>query len=217
MAEENLESNYKNNKKNPDKVAKGLDPKGVGAYKGYLIPDESFSLPEMGDFYLGAVDDTYLKILDRLVNGVPTSNVDVGDGKEAAFYTEAPSTIDEGVHNGKALSRISADAISMDSSGWTNARCLRIPIAAIENSEVKSYILNNFGKNLSEKDSFTLTTYGINAPYPARWAQERGISRLSIKFLRLRTSLIILMTNLILMMTLFHSLRLVPLGAKCLL
>lgn len=177
MAEENLESNYKNNKKNPDKVAKGLDPKGVGAYKGYLIPDESFSLPEMGDFYLGAVDDTYLKILDRLVNGVPTNNVDVGDGKEAAFYTEAPSTIDEGVHNGKALSRISADAISMDSSGWTNARCLRIPIAAIENSEVKSYILNNFGKNLSEKDSFTLTTYGINAPYPARWAQERGISR----------------------------------------
>ena len=28
--EEKLESNYTNNKENPDKVAKGLDPKGVG-------------------------------------------------------------------------------------------------------------------------------------------------------------------------------------------
>ena len=110
--EEKLESNYTNNKENPDKVAKELDPKGVGAYKGYLIPDESFSLPEMGDFYLGAVDDTYLKILDRLINGVQASSVDFGDGIAAAFYTEVPSTRDEVVHVFNVFSRLSSGVTS---------------------------------------------------------------------------------------------------------
>lgn len=58
----------------------------------YRLDPKKYVTPEDGDFYLGAVDDTYLKILDKLINK------DTAEGRNAAFYTESPPFDELGVH-----------------------------------------------------------------------------------------------------------------------
>ena len=52
-----------------------------------IINDDSFLLPEMGDFYLGAVDTKYLKILDKKING--TTDEDAS-ARRTAFCADTP-------------------------------------------------------------------------------------------------------------------------------
>lgn len=52
-----------------------------------MLNDDSFLLPEMGDFYLGAVDTEYLKILDKKING--TTDEDAS-ARRTAFCADTP-------------------------------------------------------------------------------------------------------------------------------
>ena len=58
--------------------------------KDNIISEDKFLLPEMGDFYLGAVDTEYLKILDQKINR--TSEEDAND-RRIAFMAETPPSL----------------------------------------------------------------------------------------------------------------------------
>ena len=55
-----------------------------------MLNDDSFLLPEMGDFYLGAVDTEYLKILDKKING--TTDEDAS-ARRTAFCADTPPVL----------------------------------------------------------------------------------------------------------------------------
>lgn len=145
----------------------------------FTIPDSYYATPELGDFYLGAVDTTYLQMfdknLDRLKKG---SN---GDAKKAAFYTEAPPLL----NNNKACQDdvyfLSADfSTDFSSNNWQDASTLRVKIGNL--SCTNSDTLATFKKMLAEKenpygalgddDYITVKLYGITCPAETRSAVE---------------------------------------------
>jgi hypothetical protein len=155
----------------------------------YRVSDKNFKTPEMGDFYIGAVDSTYLKRLDEIVNGKGEGE---GDDKNAAFYTEAPPVkelgetptslfvkahvnisqddIDNGLCNGNTLN-VSLDGIVGDSEGKAVSNIQ----ASMFNNTFNTPMVGTESKNISVR------LVGMKCPANPKWAQEKGVKKDSIK------------------------------------
>lgn len=59
----------------------------------FLVSDENFKLPDMGDYYQNAVDNPYIKMVDEAIRGV-----EIGDEQKATFYIEKPYVTQLGTH-----------------------------------------------------------------------------------------------------------------------
>lgn len=158
--------------------------------ENYRIDESLFETPEMGDFYLGAVDTEYLTKLDEMLN-----DPDKADARNAAFYTETPPTTDFGpLDNDKAVffKATVRDTDSMRENGWISGDELIIPIGSLSidgNTSPKAKkALEVFKKNiednsrqsgeaLNDDDYMTVSLYGITANKSAKWAYEADVPR----------------------------------------
>ena len=147
----------------------------------FLVDPERFATPTMGDFYLGAVDGVYLKMIDKLAN---TKEEGKENDRDAAFYTEEPpikeSSHEEGIYALKAHVSISDDDIDQ---GFADGRTLNINIADVsgENKAVADLkkqlteTMNNYGSladNAEGNTYFTLRLIGLGCPATPKWAFE---------------------------------------------
>lgn len=71
-------------KKEQEKAKKNRE---IEASNPYILSPDMFMTPELGDFYLGAVDTTYLKKLDSIINNKDPKKASAFN---AAYYTENP-------------------------------------------------------------------------------------------------------------------------------
>lgn len=158
----------------------------------YLIDDSVFVTPEMGDFYLGAVDTDYLRYLDSLLNGEEHA-----DAKKAAYYTESPVSKDCGyVNNKRTAMFLKAEVVNNWNTvdgGWVNGNELLIKIGSLSvdgNTSKKATsalqditaILKQDGmKNNddppTDEDFFSFQLYGIDAKKPPKWAYESNVKK----------------------------------------
>lgn len=175
-------------KKSPNnKNDKDLNEKGIRAKNSidlnkrfqnpdiFTLPPETFTTPEMGDFYLGAVDDMYLKKLDEILNDEKPENV---VARNAAFYTETPKHTALGYNDSSLFikARINED-------GWINGETLRIPISSVDagSKEATAKFINELNSsknpyaNITEKDTFSFQMYGMSAPKMNRYATESNV------------------------------------------
>ena len=160
--------------------------------KKYAIDQELFDTPTMGDFYLGGIDDIYLRKMDAIVNG-PADNIEDaealdGNGKSAAFYTDSPAFSKTGT-DGKGHLFFKAALDGKGSLGdWLNGNTIRVRLSDLsveDDGDPKA--LELFKKSVMEKDTplgkmkeddfITVKLYGINAPFPDRYAIEEQISK----------------------------------------
>lgn len=191
MAEENNIPWYHNkddyynreNLENEESREKVAQMRGAETYGAYTVPEEFFSLPEMGDFYLGAIDDDYLRLIDRIIEGIPAEKYNEGSGKKAAFYTETPKLAEGEIRDGAAFSEVN-DVIFDDELGWQNPSSIRIPLSSIKDENVRAQIKAQFGNSLGDNASFIFTQYGISCPTQAKTAKEFNVSKnlLEVKY-----------------------------------
>ena len=156
----------------------------------YAIDQSLFETPTMGDFYLGGVDDIYLRRMDALVNG-PAETLEEaeaidGSGKKAAFYTDPPVSEKLG-SDGRGHYFFKASLKTPDNflGNWTNGNTLRIKLSDLSTGEEDASPLAEFKESIFKKettlgkmtddDYLTIKMYGINAPYAARWAFEENV------------------------------------------
>lgn len=59
-------------------------------FSGYIVDPKKFLTPEMGDYYIGAIDDTYLKKINSIIENKDSSKTNKKDAQKAAYYTEKP-------------------------------------------------------------------------------------------------------------------------------
>lgn len=168
MADENTGSQE-------ESKARGL----IEAQDGYVVDASNFLLPTMGDYYLGAVDDVYLRRINAIVEGKDPKVTDMDDAKKAAYYTETPPFGDKlGNYNGvnymKATNlKITDDDIAL---GVVDGDTLKLNINDIEGDSAHVAMqslkkLINYSDNDTVKD-FYINLIGIKAPRLAKWAVE---------------------------------------------
>ena len=142
-----------------------------------VIDEKNFRLPEMGDFYLGAVDDVYLRMIDKAVNKR------LGDAKAAAFYAENPPykelgyDKDKDVYFLKANMQISDEALKL---GLTDGGNINMDIEEITGDE-EGVALKALKERLGDARYFQLHLAGLKAPRTAKWATEYSIAPKLIK------------------------------------
>ena len=150
-------------------IPKGYDVDKDSSYQGhydfnpdaYTIPESTFSTPEMSDFYLGAIDDIYLKKLHELVTGEKPL-----DGREAAFYTEKPVHDKLGFNDNSAFVRVRINDLDGD---WMDGGTIRAKISSIEggSGEESSKIISEFSSEnnpygpITKDDYIYFSLYGI--------------------------------------------------------
>lgn len=182
------------------------DPESDGHASDYIIDQESFKTPEMGDFYLGAVDDLFLQKLDAVVNGSATDTSQPecdkdGDGKNAAFYTEAPPYTTLGEKDGTYLLKVTVDSDD-EQNGWLDGCTLRAKIGNTSSGSSAEHKddAEKFQKGLCQKDApnvtegrsalaslttkdhFTMQLYGMNSPTAEKWAEEEDVPADQVSF-----------------------------------
>jgi len=157
---------------------------------GNVTQVNTFETPEMGDFYLGAVDDVYLRKLDDMVNKTDDAFKpgDEEKGKRAAFYTENPPSKEFGYDEKTQSTMFYATPSSHDYEGdWLNGNVLRVGLSELHSDAngmtdgaAKTFRQSvsgndpNFG-GLDDSDCIQLSLYGIDAVYPDRYAFEKNI------------------------------------------
>ena len=95
----------------------------------YIIGDDKFSTPEMGDYYLGAVDTEYLSYLDSLL-----SDTENPDAKNAAYYTDPPAMKECGYSKEKSAYFLKAEVANNWNTvdgGWITGDELLIKISSL--------------------------------------------------------------------------------------
>ena len=146
-----------------------------------IIDPKNFSLPTMGDFYLGYIDGVFLKMVDKQANTKPEGKE---DDKDAAFYAESPAVKEMGHENGvyylEANASISDDDIDQ---GFADGRTLNISIddisgdekAVKELKEQLAATMQGFG-SIEDKAAgntyLSLRLVGIGCPATPKWAFE---------------------------------------------
>lgn len=142
-----------------------------------------FLLPDMGDFYLGAVDDLYLKKIDQMVNDNLNGDSD-GNGKDAAFYTEIPPYTKPGLYDGAAFVKTN---VNFDpDNGFDNGNTIQASLDDIEgDSEGKAIAAINEHMNAAQQkmrrmtgrtpDSLNVRLLGIDCYHPAKWCHETDV------------------------------------------
>ena len=151
----------------------------------YAIPQEMFNTPNMGDFYLGGVDDIYLRKIDHMLRGdvekIEDAESKKGDGKKAVFYTEAPAFDNLGTDdNGHFFFKVTTDEPGHEGN-WFNGKTLRVRLDTLDgNGEEGSYV--NTIKHqatpcgtMKDDDYVTISLYGIDCPVAARMAFEENV------------------------------------------
>ena len=142
-----------------------------------------FLLPDMGDFYLGAVDDLYLKKIDQMVNDNLNGDSD-GNGKDAAFYTEIPPYTKPGLYDGAAF--VKANVNFDPDNGFDNGNTIQVSLDDIEgDSEGKAVAAINDHMNAAQQkmrrmagrtpDSLNVRLLGIDCYHPAKWCHETDV------------------------------------------
>ncbi|MCY7866120.1 hypothetical protein P8918_13480 [Bacillus spizizenii] len=81
----------------------------------FLVNDDSFLLPDMGQYYQNAVDNPYIKMVDEAIRGVQE-----GDENKASFYIEKPYTTKLGSHDKEGVYFIKARPDVSDSAEEIN-------------------------------------------------------------------------------------------------
>lgn len=66
-------------------------------FSGYIVDPKKFLTPEMGDYYIGAIDDTYLKKINSIIENKDSSKTNKKDAQKAAYYTEKPPFLNDGL------------------------------------------------------------------------------------------------------------------------
>lgn len=153
-----------------------------------MLNDDSFLLPEMGDFYLGAVDTEYLKILDKKING--TTDEDAS-ARRTAFCADTPpvlkaeSKFDAGEH-GLFLEIKPEFTEDIRESGVLDGRTLICSIDAIqEKSGIKANqdAFNTYREEILNQTKVSPDTYiknkyikfiinGLTVPSTSIWAVD---------------------------------------------
>lgn len=151
------------------------------------VAAENFRLPDMGDFYLGAVDDIYLQKIDQMIK-----DAEQGNGKDAAFYTEAPPFKEVG--NYGDINFVKAHVYMKDSdirTGFVDGNTLHVEFDNVQGDKggvaVKS-IGNRIDTDLQQlryvgdkgKTGFDVRLLGIDVPHPSKWCEENGVSKKSL-------------------------------------
>ena len=162
----------------------------VADENGNIVQANTFETPEMGDFYLGAVDDVYLRKLDDMVNKKDDA-LKPGDkekGKRAAFYTENPPCKEFGYDNKTQTSMFYVTPSTHDYEGeWLNGNTIRVRLSEIHSDangmtdgSAKSFRKSISGNDpvfggMDDSDCIQLSLYGIDAVYPDRYAFEKNV------------------------------------------
>lgn len=168
-----------------------LGDKGVAKANMYVLDDSVFNTPEMGDYYIGAVDTEYLKYLDSFLNGPEKA-----DAKKAAYYTEPPATKNCGYTDDKSAVFFKAEVLNNWNTvdgGWINGDELIIKIGSLStdgnNSKEATEALAKFKQDLfadpkkaeydqlNDSDYFTLGLYGITSCKTPKWAYESNVPK----------------------------------------
>lgn len=164
---ENIESKAKEKARALNKRFENVDE--------YTLPDSTYTTPEMGDYYLGAIDDIYLRKIDEiLTNRTPEE----ARAREAAFYTENPKHPELGYHDGSIFlkGKLPSDALDCN---WMNGETIRLPLNSIDagSPEATEKFISEINRNndLTKNDSFTMQMYGLNAPTMNRYAYESSV------------------------------------------
>ena len=156
----------------------------------YAIPQEMFDTPNMGDFYLGGVDDMYLRKLDHMLRGdiekVEDAEAKKGDGKKAVFYTEAPAFDTPGTdNNGHYFFKVTTDEPGHEGN-WFNGKTLRVRLDALNGNGEEGTYANTIKHRgtpcgtMKDNDYVTISLYGINCPVASRMAFEENVPASSL-------------------------------------
>lgn len=151
----------------------------------FVIADSKFRTPDMGDYYIGQVDDTYLSILNKAVTG----NEEDG-AKKAAFYTETPAVTtpgyypDLGVYFFKARVNITADDLEF---GIIDGDTIQVSASDVDNggderitehinqsidASIKAMTRAAGASSSQSSDYFRIRFLGIDAPEIPHWSKE---------------------------------------------
>ena len=142
-----------------------------------VIDEKNFRLPEMGDYYLGAVDDVYLRMIDKAVNKR------LGNPKAAAFYAENPPykelgyDKDKNVYFLKANMNVSSEALEL---GLTDGGNINMDINEITGDE-SGEALKALKEKLNGSQYFQLHLMGMKAPRTAKWATEYKVPKKNLQ------------------------------------
>jgi hypothetical protein len=157
----------------------------------FVVSDDNFKTPMMGDYYVGAVDDTYLKVIDQYVRDHKT-----GEQQKSAFYTETPPITkpgyypDQGVYCLKAkvnitkkdieLGNMDGDTFSIQVDSVDNGGDQRVTdhinqaISASIKAMAKATGSVSDGSNSKGAD-FKIRLLAIDAPEIPHWGREYGV------------------------------------------
>lgn len=145
--------------------------------QGYVVDPNKFLLPEMGDYYLGAVDDVYLRKLNAILEGKEEGDkTSIEDAKKAAYYTESPPFEDLGNFNGINYIQTNINITNEDIDlGLIDVSTLRLNLNKINsdsNNQTITSLKNNLG--ISDKNDNTYTFYikllGLSDIHKAKWS-----------------------------------------------
>ena len=172
----------------------------------YKEPDLTFETPEMGDYYLGAVDTQYLENLDATLDQKIDDDDDLikktngkngeGNGKNAAFYTEDLPIRNTGKQADGSYFLPVTPVMTQDmiDSGWANASRLVFKAGALEDGN--NGFFDQSGKNIKDSyykqkskyggiednDYVFFDMNGLTGPQPPVWAYEQNIPADSVEW-----------------------------------
>ena len=157
-----------------------------------LTDQTDFKLPDMGDYYLGNVDTTYLDLISERYEKKK-------DAHAAAFYAEtAPEKTlgydqDTDIYFLKAKINLSDNDIRDGFMGTDFLTLFTDQVSAAEGDATEA--LQKLSADIANKTAeypviagtaagnmFELQLIGISSPKPARWATETGVKKDSISY-----------------------------------
>lgn len=157
----------------------------------FIMDDSYFSLPTMGDYYLGNIDDVLMKKIEAKAEGYEQDYAKDLDGKRAAFYSESVPYKKlgmEGYDHKNGMYFLEATVDVSDSAiedGFAGGNFLDININNVSgNSEIVQRLNENLlgaikgneplkNKAASEGVHFTLQLAGISCPNGPKWAYDK--------------------------------------------
>lgn len=152
----------------------------------YVTPQEQFRLPDMGDYYIGNVDTTFLELIDKNMRNKK-------DALKAANYasTAPESSLGYNKKKGTYFLKCLVDTNLLNTKdGWVDANHITLNIDNMSSaSDDSTEALYKLRKRVEQdKDQYELLTKdnkaahmidlqiaGINSPSLSRWATERNV------------------------------------------
>ena len=178
-----------------DKILQNVMP----YYESGITPEENFKLPDIGDFYLGNVDDTFFKMIDKSMRDkidakkachyastAPQQSLGYNEQKNSYFlkclvsYSE--SDIEQGLIDGNHIV-LSIDNMSSAEDDPTDALNKLKERVTSANSYFPLLQSNELASNM-----FDLRIVGISAPEMPHWCRETNVKRSTITIKKMNIS-----------------------------